>query len=514
MHWADVVAKDLLKKGDTHTVATGITPSGQIHVGNMREILTADGIVRATREAGAKVSFIYIGDTFDPLRKVYPFLDSSYKDHIGKPLSSIPCPCDSHKDYAEHFLEPFLESLKRIGVMVEPILTHEMYRSGEYAESVRRVIMQMDTIKEIITRISGRELPADWYPYNPVCSSCGTIVNAKGLGFEDPFVLYRCSCGHEGKADITKGEGKLPWRIDWPARWSFLGVTCEPFGKDHATAGGSYQTGEEIAKNIFEMEAPHPVVYEWIQLKGKGAMSSSTGVVVSAVDMLQMTPPEVLRFLVMKVNPNKHIDFDPGLGILDLIDRYDHYEQVYFDAKEGFDTQEEKRVYELSQIRGVPGQIPLQVPYRHLTTLVQIEPDIAKMIDKLKRSALISDLDESDRKRLEGRVACARYWVKNSAPEGVRFSLIDEPPSEISKEKDGKIGSFFKKLGENLKESDWSATEIHNHIHESAQSCDLSSKEAFRSLYGIFIGKAKGPRLGFFLASLDQDFVLKRLKDA
>jgi len=425
MHWADVVAKDLLKKGDTHIVATGITPSGQIHVGNMREILTADGIVRATREAGAKVSFIYIGDTFDPLRKVYPFLDSSYKDHIGKPLSSIPCPCDSHKDYAEHFLEPFLESLKRIGVMVEPILTHEMYRSGEYAESVRRVIMQMDTIKEIITRISGRELPADWYPYNPVCSSCGTIVNAKGLGFEDPFVLYRCSCGHEGKADITKGEGKLPWRIDWPARWSFLGVTCEPFGKDHATAGGSYQTGEEIAKNIFEMEAPHPVVYEWIQLKGKGAMSSSTGVVVSAVDMLQMTPPEVLRFLVMKVNPNKHIDFDPGLGILDLIDRYDHYE-----------------------------------------------------------------------------------------PEGVRFSLIDEPPSEISKEKDGKIGSFFKKLGENLKESDWSATEIHNHIHESAQSCDLSSKEAFRSLYGIFIGKAKGPRLGFFLASLDQDFVLKRLKDA
>ena len=34
----------------------------------------------------------------------------------------------------------------------------------------------------------------------------------------------------------------MPWRVDWAARWAIHGITCEPAGKDHGAAGGSYDT--------------------------------------------------------------------------------------------------------------------------------------------------------------------------------------------------------------------------------------------------------------------------------
>ena len=39
-------------------------------------------------------------------------------------------------------------------------------------------------------------------------------------------------------------------------------------------------------------------------------MHSSSGLAISADDVLQMTPPEVLRYLLMKQTPRKHIDFE------------------------------------------------------------------------------------------------------------------------------------------------------------------------------------------------------------
>ena len=44
MHWSDVMAKRLAERGQKHIVATGITPSGEFHIGHLREILTGDMI--------------------------------------------------------------------------------------------------------------------------------------------------------------------------------------------------------------------------------------------------------------------------------------------------------------------------------------------------------------------------------------------------------------------------------------------------------------------------------------
>jgi len=517
MHWADVEAGRLTNKGPGHVIATGITPSGDIHVGNMREILTGDTVYRALREKLPETRLLYVGDTFDPLRKVYPFLPENYSEHVGKPLSRIPCPCGSHESYAEHFLQPFLEALEQLGVGQETVKTHEMYANGEYAEVIGKVLDNVDAIRKILEEGSGREMPGDWSPYVPLCHECGRFDTTKVTGHAYPYVDYTCECGHQGKADVRKAEGKLPWRVEWPARWFHLGVTCEPFGKDHAAAGGSYQTGAAIIRDVLGREPPHPVVYEWIQLKGQGAMSSSKGVAVSAVQMLNMTPPEVLRYLVIRSQPGKHLDFDPGLGILKLVDEYDQYERVYFGKEELPAGLKEdklddwKRVYVLSQPGAAHENMPYQVPYRHFVSLAQIKEEWPDVLELVKRAEGMESLAAEDEAYLKRRWECVRYWLDNYAPDMVKFSIKKEMPHV-------ELGSaekqYLRALAEKLVASDWSAEQIHNIVHETGKAAGLSSKASFKVLYRIMLDSSKGPRLGYFLHSLERDFVLGRMKEA
>jgi len=517
MHWVDVESERLLGFSSKHVIATGITPSGDIHVGNMREILTGEVITRGLLEKGAQAELIYIGDTIDPLRKVYPFLDDSYAKHVGKPLSEIPCPCGEHPSYAMHFLSPFLEAARTLGIEARVLLTHEMYAQGMYAEASKKILDNAEKIRKILQEVSKRDMPKNWFPYNPKCSECRRLTTANVIGYEFPFVSYRCSCGYEGKADLRKDDGKLPWRVDWPARWWFLGVTFEPFGKDHAAAGGSYDTAKRISEEIFEMKSPFYVIYEWIQLKGKGAMSSSTGVVVSAVNMLRMTPPEVFRFFVLRNNPNKHLDFDPGLGILNLVDEYDSTETRYFegsidDKSKRIEKIEEDlaRTYELSQPFDIPSKPPPHIPYRHLVSVVQIKDDLEGILDILKRTEHFEVLGNMDEKHLRQRIECVKFWLDNFAPDNVKFSISKEPP-KITLDADHK--KYLKELSTRLDHGEWTPDVIHNTIYDLAQGQGIKPKNAFQLIYHVILNQKHGPRLGYFLSTLDKEFVVKRINE-
>ena len=94
--------------------------------------------------------------------------------------------------------------------------------------------------------------------------------------------------------DIKSGNGKLTWRVEWAARWKIFKTTCEPFGKDHAASGGSYDVSSVISEKIFDYPAPYPVPYEWITLDGE-AMSKSHGVFFAPEEWLKVGPAESLR---------------------------------------------------------------------------------------------------------------------------------------------------------------------------------------------------------------------------
>jgi len=514
MHWADVLAEKLLKENKKHTLATGITPSGPIHIGNMREILTTDAVFRCLIKKGGEGKLIYVADDFDPLRKVYPYLPKSYEKYVGMPISDIPCPCGKHKSYADHYLQSFLKSLQEIGVQPTIYRANEMYKSGKYKDAIQLAMDNTEKIKEIIQKISKRELPKDWIPFNIRCEKCKKMTSAKAVLYEYPIIEYKCECGYEGEVDIRKGGvGKLPWRVDWPARWKMLSVTFEPFGKDLGTVGGARDTGEQIVKEIYNYPPPNFIIYEFILLKGKGAMHSSKDTALSAEQMLKMTPPEVLRFFLMNNQPGKHLVFDSGLGMLNLVDEYDKLERVFFGKEEPTKGMKDlKKTYELSQPYKIPKNIPFQLPYRHLVTIVQLEKNWNNMEKILLRTNQIpKDLNKEDIEHLKQRAKHVSYWLDNFAPDMVKFEVKKNLPKlKIDNEQK----KYLISLKDKILDINWNAEEIHKIIYETAEIKKLPIKTAFKIIYQIILGQEKGPRAGYFLSNLDKDFVLGRIKEA
>ena len=512
--WADKTALDIIEtRGSKHLIATGITPSGPIHLGNIREVLTADAVRRGLDRREAQTELIYIADTMDPLRRVYPFLPKSYEKYVGMPLYRIPCPEGCCENYADHFLGPFLAACRELGVDLKAKKAHELYQSGLFKDVISEVLEGRDKIAKIIAGQTGRDLPADWVPFNVECENCRRITEAQigEIDTSSHMLDYTCSCGYSGKADYSKGEGKLPWRIDWPARWKVLGVTVEPFGKDHATAGGSYETGSMIASEILHYDPPYPIVYEWIYWKGKGAMASSTGVAISIQDMLEIVPPEGVRFLILRARPEKHIDFDPENGLLKLLEEYQEVERKYYDEHDKLESYE-SRAYEISQVDETAGKTHLHVPFLHIVIAAQVaEYDLDRAMQVLERSGYV--LDSSEKPKLKRYLEYASKWLTTFAPDVFKFKVeenLPEAAEALTKEERG----FLAALAGNFAKIEWDADKVHNTIHEIGKKSGLSARKSFQATYVSLLGRKSGPRAGWFITSLDRDFVIRRFVEA
>jgi lysyl-tRNA synthetase class 1 len=489
IHWADVIARTV--EGD-QVIATGITPSGNIHVGNMREVVTADAIFRAIKQSGKAARLIYIADTYDPLRTLYPFLPTVCKKYVGMPLSEIPDPAGCCGSYAEHYLRPFSDSLSELDITLEIYRADEMYKNGLYTEATKVALERRDAIANIIESVSKRKLAADWSPFNPLCEQCRRISAAQIIEHIPArnSVHYRCLCGGEGTADYSKGQGKLAWRVDWPARWKILGITIEPFGKDHAVAGGSYDTGERISEEVYEYRAPRPVPYGHIHLKGRGKMSSSKGVTISIGDMLESAPADVLRYMIIKTKPEKLIDFDPGLGLLTLVDEFDH---------------DEGRAFELSRI----SEQECNIPFKHLVTAVQIAHGCEELIQVLNRSGY----EVVDTSALKKRARNVRNWLDRFAPEFVKFQVQQTLPVQVKTLTSAQkkvLGKLAVSLSTKGSDAEW----VHDQIYSISEQVGIDAKDAFKAIYLSLLAKPSGPRAGWFLTSLDPEFVVTRLKEA
>ena len=97
------------------TCASGISPSGPVHLGNLRELMVPHLVADEVRKQGAPCRHILSWDDYDRLRRVPKGFPESFAEHIGRPLSAVPDPCGRHASWAEHFKEPLREALARLG---------------------------------------------------------------------------------------------------------------------------------------------------------------------------------------------------------------------------------------------------------------------------------------------------------------------------------------------------------------------------------------------------------------
>ncbi|KAA8922261.1 lysine--tRNA ligase [Thermoplasma sp.] len=499
LFWADALVKDL---SGPQRVSTGISPSGPIHIGNMREILTGDLLYKAIAKRELEADFIYLCDDMDPLRKVYPFLSREYEKYVGYPLKNIPAPEGSGK-YSDYYLDPFVRVMKEANIPARVIKTSDLYDSGMLAQACDIAINNRDKIKEILETVSGRKIEGDFYPYEPLCEKCGRINTTTVVSYSYPYAEYVCKCGYHGFADVRRAEGKMPWRVEWPAKWFALKVTVEPFGKDHGAPGGSYDTGKRIAREVFGIDPPVPLIYERIILKGKGAMHSSTGLAIAASEIMEVIPPDLLRYMIARVNPGRHIDFDPGMGILALADELEKLQDAYFGNRKGLD-EDQTAMVEYSLVNR--DRKPYPVDFRHLVTLVQIYRTEDEILRAVRMSAT-SDFVEADfRKEIE----YAKRWLERYAPDSVKFRILPVDHAVEVNDNDRAILAEFMK---DIDAMPWNSESIHNKVYEIAEKFKISPESVFTLFYRIFIGKDRGPRLGYFLFNLGRDFVEERIRN-
>ena len=526
MHWADVIALNLSRRGTKHIVSTGITPSGEFHIGHLREILTGEMISRAAKDAGLEVDFIFIVDDADPLRRVYPFLDEEYSKYIGHQIGNIPAPNAEGKpdyerfnengwNYADHFLNPFLDALKTIGVRPRIVKNLESYSSGMFSECSKIACDNADKIREIIERVSGRELSDSWFPWSPLDSS-GSLEGVTVTGYDFPLVHFIDSKGNKGSSDITKGEGKLPWRIDWPAKWAWIGVTCEAFGKDHGASGGSYDTGKEICQ-LFGYDAPQPLVYEWISLKGKGAMSSSSGNTIGPMEALELVPPEILRFLIAESKPNKAIEFDAGMSLVNLADEYERSCARDLTLELSDESLSRRRKVQLEDLMGAVRLSSIErnsksdssnVSFRHLALLAQ-----TKSNDQLVWDSLGLNSSNPPSSILIDRLEKMRTWIESPHfPEEMRIKIIKQVPVEMLQNFSDDEKLVLANLTEMLENCSWDLDTIASCIVDSAKSIEKSPRLAYGVSYICLMGAKKGPRLAPILVELNQQEIVNQFR--
>jgi len=511
MHWADKFAGKLLVEGKEHVVETGTSISGVPQIGNASDVIRGDAIIKALTDKGVKPRFLWVADDSDPFRKT-PAGFEDLTDYLGHPVNSIPDHDGCHKNFVEHFVEPFLSDLSEFGVKPEHVSASELYQSGGLYEETKTALEKRGEVVEILNEFRADPLPLDFIPWHPVCESCGKISTAKPTLVEGDIVKYACSdvfvsggdvagCGHEGENDIKEGKGKLPWRVEWAARWHHFKVTCEPLGKDHASSGGSYWTSKIISEKIFDHPAPVPVIYEFFTLNG-AKISSSKGNVITLSDWLRIAEPEVLKhFMYKKLNKQRDINL---ASIPALADEYDKSERIFYGEEDCVD--EHKRMFELSQ---VGKSARLQVPFTLCAVLAQIIPDpgceaVSEKVDSMGYT-------KYDKDRLARRVTFAGNWVREYGPEYLRFALLEDASYVKEGLSEGQR-SALSSLSQALKEEK-NPGELHKKIYGIARENEIEPPELFKAIYLSLIGKEKGPKAASFLLALDKEFIKARFDE-
>jgi len=533
-HWADEAAiKIISEKGEKelYTCASGITPSGSVHIGNFREIISVELVVRALRDMGKNVRFIYSWDDYDVFRKVPANMpkQEELQNCLRFPITMVPDPWERDSSYARHHEVDVESALPKVGIAPEYIYQASRYRTSMYAQGIRKALEKRDVLKNILDKFRDEEhkIQGEWWPVSVFCEKCNKDETSIESWDGDWGLNYKCnSCGNAEKLDIKTAKGiKLSWRIDWPMRWEYEKVDFEPAGKDHHSQGGSFDTAKHVCKDVYNWDAPVTFRYDFIGTKGlPGKMSSSSGNVITLDDVLNVYTPEAARYLFAGTRPNTEFTISFDLDVIKIYEDYDKTERIALkieNAKDEASYQKEKRIYELSQL-SVEGKTPkaddalkpYQIPFRHLCNLIQIaDGDIDKAFADLAEND--DNLKPQQLPVLRARAQCAKYWVENCAPEDFKFKLLQaggQPGRNLSDGEKTAVrilrDDVICKIEEFADDKACSAA-----VYAAAEKAGVDSKVLFGAAYQALVGKEQGPRLANFLRSISKERLMSILKD-
>ena len=525
--------------GEAPTCASGISPSGPVHLGNLRELMVPHLVADEVRKQGAPCRHILSWDDYDRLRRVPGGFPASFAEHIGRPLSAVPDPCGGHASWAEHFKEPLRESLARLGVRVTEISQTQMYTSGAYTAQIVTAMRRRADIQAVLAKYQTKRgadaddddpraaSARDYFPFKPYCAACGRDdTTVTSFDDETTEITYTCACGvHEGPVPIAQVAGKLVWKVDWPMRWSYERVTFEPAGVDHSSPGSSFTVGGELVSEIFGGEMPLHFGYAFVGTSGGSSkMSGSAGRAPTPADALEIFEAPLLRWLYARRRPEQSITlaFNQEVGRV-----YDEWDALTRKVADGTADAPSRTVYgrASSTAEGPLPVTPRPLRFGTLASVADItagdEAQILRIVRDLTVRVPVATLDE-----VRPRLDCAQAWVAGYMDPVDRTRVRGEPDLDSLAALADAERAAIKLLTERMGE-DWSLDGLTTLLYGVPKlqrglpitappdgELKIAQRVWFVLLYQLLIGKDTGPRLPTLLLALGRDRVRSLLAPA
>jgi lysyl-tRNA synthetase, class I len=535
--------------------ASGLSPSGPIHLGNQREIMTPHLVADEIKRRGIDCVHIISFDDYDRFRKVPAGIPAEWAEHIGKPLTTVPAPPGStYPNWAEHFKAPLLASLARLGIEFRGISQTEMYTSGAYTEQILHAMRERHVIDAILDkyRTKGRttgakvnqKLSADeaaaaleaaegsgaadeddgtadsgYYPYRPYCSACDRDTTTVTAYDDDTTELtYTCACGHSETVILRDHRrGKLVWKVDWPMRWTYEGVDFEPSGVDHSSPGSSFVVGGEIVGPVFGGVQPIGPMYAFVGIAGMSKMSSSRGGVPTAADALEIMEPQLLRWLYARRRPNQSFQIAFGQENQRL---YDEWDALVTRISTGTASPADASAYARAAgtAAGLLPTTPRPLPFGTLASIVDVttgdEAQTLRIVRDLDPSQPIGTLDE-----IRPRLDCAQHWITTQVPAEDRTLVRGVPDAAALASLDGDERAALSMLVAGL-DDNWSLSGLTTLVYgvpkrrlglpmdvKPTPELRVAQRSFFALLYRLLVGRDTGPRLPTLLLAVGADRV-------
>lgn len=545
--------------GKPVVVASGLSPSGPIHLGNLREVMTPHLVADEIRRRGYEVRHLISWDDYDRYRKVpagVPGVDDSWGEHIGKPLTSVPAPEGSpYANWAEHFKAAMTASLAELGVEYDGISQTEQYTSGVYREQILHAMKNRAKIDAILDQYRTKKAPAKksqkpldeaeleaaegsgaaeeddgsggaagYFPYKPYCGQCDKdLTTVTSYNDETTELTYVCTaCGFGETVRLSEfNRGKLVWKVDWPMRWAYEGVIFEPSGVDHSSPGSSFVVGGQIVRDIFDGVQPIGPMYAFVGISGMAKMSSSRGGVPTPADALKIMEPQLLRWLYARRKPNQSfkIAFDQEIQRL-----YDEWDKLESKVADGSALAADAAAYSRAA-RTAAGELPRTprpLPYRTLASVVDItaghDEQTIRILSDLDPANPLSSLDEA-RPRLDR----AENWITSQVPAEARTVVRSEPDTELLSSLDEQGRESLRLLLEGL-DTHWSLDGLTTLVYgvpkvmaglepdaKPTPELKVAQRTFFALLYRLLVSRETGPRLPTLLLAVGAERVRKLL---
>lgn len=527
--WLDSLAENVHEKFPNEKIlhlSCGLSIRGPQHIGRIRgELCIPSAIKRILEEKFGRKAIHYLIlydlDSIKPKALKIGFRDEKKQEkYDGVSIINIEDPFSCHENWVEHFWEDFGGFLKEFGFEVEIKRTSDFYKIKETKELVKWILENREIVVKTVNRFRGRKpWPEDYIPLNPICENCLSIAHttSKSFDLKRYTVCYVCEkCKNEGETKIENG--KLNWRLEWPALWKVFHVEFEPYGKDHAAAGGSRETCSAFSKELFNYEAPLGEWYEWVGLKMHskyiGEMTASGFVGITPKQWIEIAQPEILRFLFISTRPHTTITIDLD-NFCTYFENFDRAERIYFGIEEERNERERKnliRSYELASIKAKKKFLP-QIPFDFCSLVAQVAridesiENISRAIEILKRTKhLPGKISEEDENYVKERLIKAMNWIKLYAPEKFKLKIAEEIKEEIREKIDEKRRKALHEFAKFLK-TERKEKEIVEKFLEIAENFGIAKEELFKAAYLALLGKEYGPRLAPLIKALGEEKV-------